>query len=606
MWAPDHQHVSAVVDGAEHRLGRRGDGVHSGVVPGGHGSRYGFRLGDDPRVRPDPASHHQPDGTDGLSAVVDHTRYAWRDAGWRGHPVQAHVIYELHCGTFTPEGTWDAARRRLPALAALGITTLLVMPANAYAGAYGWGYDGVFWFAPHATYGEPDAFKAFVDEAHAVGLAVVLDVVFNHLGPRDCVLQDFARDFFTTRYGNEWGASLNFDGEGSAFVRRFVTDCAAHWMAAYHLDGLRLDATQQMHDASPTHIIGDVVAAARRAARHRQVLIVGENEPQDACLFAPVGASGCGVDVLYNDDFHHAMRARLTGWRDAYLGDYTGITAELLSCVRHGFLFQGQHYPWQGKRRGVNARHVEAHRFLCFLENHDQVANADVRGRRLSELVAPALLRASTALLLLGPWTPLLFQGQERGSRQPWVYFADHGGDLGGQVRRGRREFVRQFARLAALPEEETGPDPVAARTFEDCRLDGATDESRDNAWWRLHADLLALRRAWSETAGEARWDGSAPTADLLLLRRTDADADHLVVVNFGSDMDIAPLADPLVAPPPGCDWTIRWSSEQLEYGGSGVPRLRADRWLMAGHATTLLEACASLPHPKVPLHDPS
>jgi maltooligosyltrehalose trehalohydrolase len=588
IWAPACPRVRVVVDGTSHDLEPQGDGTHAAAVPATAGSRYGFRLGDDPRVLPDPASHFQPDGIDGLSEVIDH-RFPWTDGDWKGHPADRHVVYELHCGTFTAEGTWRAAIDELPALARMGVTTLQLMPVNTFGGRVGWGYDGVFWYAPQPEYGRPDDLRAFVDAAHRLGLAVVLDVVYNHVGPRGSVLHEYAQAYFARDTDNEWGAALNYDAADSEPVRRFAVDNAAHWVRHYHMDGIRLDATQAIIDRSPVHVVTEIVAAVREAAGDRATIVIAENEPQDTTLLRAPEQGGYGVDIMYNDDFHHSMRVRLTGWRDAYFSDYSGSAQEWLSCLRHGFLFQGQFYPWQGKRRGSPSLGFRPHRFLCFLENHDQVANANAAGRRLHMVASPAQYRAMTALLLLGPWTPMLFQGQEYGSTQRWLYFADHPGDLGAAVHQGRVEFIRQFQRIRPGAHRDI-PAPGDRATFDTCVLRRPPDGVASTPLWRLHRDLLTLRRRWYE-ADEVRIDASAPTADLLLVRCWSGADEYLLAVNMGADCDLARCSDPLVALPKTSSWQLAWSSEAPEYGGGGSPLPAHDSWLIAGHAATVLRA---------------
>ena len=449
VWAPDRARVAVVVDGLDTTLESGGDGWFASTVAGHAGSRYGFRLDDDPKIYPDPASRFQPDGPHGLSELVDPTSYAWKDERWPGISLKGQTLYELHVGTFSADGTWAAAAAHLDRLAALGITAIQMMPVAEFAGTFGWGYDGVAWFAPTRLYGRPDDLRAFIDAAHARGLAIILDVVYNHLGPDGNYLLSFARDYRSDRYANEWGDALNFDGRHSGPVRELVLANVEHWVREYHVDGFRLDATQQIFDSSPEHLLTALVRRARAAAGTRRVVVIGENESQHAELLRPHDAGGSDLDALYNDDFHHTARVALTGLRESYYADFGGTAQELLSAAKRGFLFQGQIYSWQGKSRGTPALDRPARQFLHFLENHDQVANS-ADGRRLCELSAPGQLRALTALLLLGPATPLLFQGQEWGSTTPFLYFADHGGDLGRSVRKGRLEFLGQFARFRA------------------------------------------------------------------------------------------------------------------------------------------------------------
>jgi maltooligosyltrehalose trehalohydrolase len=462
VWAPEHRKVTLVIESGtragpgEVVLDRALDGYHAGIVPGlVAGARYRFRLGDDPALQPDPASRYQPDGPFGPSQVIDPAAFRWTDPGWTGIAPDRHVLYELHLGTFTPEGTWSAAAAWLGYLADLGITTLELMPVADFVGQHNWGYDGVNLFAPSRRYGTPDDMRRFVDRAHGAGLAVILDVVYNHFGPVGNPLPAWSPAYQADRV-SEWGATFNFDGEASGPVRELVTANAAYWIDEFHLDGLRIDATQSIFDRSPDHVVGEIARAARAAGRSRRIFVVGENEPQDSRLLGPPFE----LDALWNDDFHHSARVAATGLIEGYLHDYRGTAQELVSAVKRGFLYQGQLYPWQHKPRGRSTRGVARHRLVHFLENHDQVANIGF-GERLRALTDPATLRALTAVLLLGPELPLLFQGQEHGATEPWRFFADHAPPLAAAVREGRARFVAQFARLATpeAPGRARRPD---------------------------------------------------------------------------------------------------------------------------------------------------
>jgi maltooligosyltrehalose trehalohydrolase len=597
VWAPDRHTVAVVMDGHATPLSTPGDGWYSGVVDGGAGSRYGFRLDGDTRLYPDPASRSQPDGPHGLSEIIDPSSYAWRDAGWPGISGNGQILYELHTGTFTPEGSWASAARHLHELEALGITTIQLMPIADFAGEFGWGYDGVNWFAPTRLYGRPDDLRGFVDAAHALGLGVILDVVYNHLGPDGNYLSRFAHDYFTDRHHNEWGDALDFDGPRAGALRELVLASAEHWIREYHVDGFRLDATQQIFDTSSDHIVAALVRRARAAAGGRQIFISCENEHQDARFVAPVARGGHGLDAIYNDDFHHTARVALTGLREAYYTDYRGTSQELLSAAKRGFLFQGQRSVWQNQVRGTPAPEVLPRQFVHYLENHDQVANS-ADGRRLCELSAPGELRALTALLLLGPGTPLLFQGQESGSTAPFWYFAHHEGALGQAVRQGRLSFLSQFTRFRAPEVVARFADPTARASFEACRLRREPDD-RTERFRRLHADLIRQRREDTTIAmgGDGGVDGATLGDRTLVLRFFGPhDDDRLLVVNLGTDLDLASAAEPLVAPPAGSMWSVLWSSEDPAYGGSGSLPWQPDRWPVAGHAAILLG-----PMPPVP-----
>lgn len=576
VWAPRHPEVTVVIESGarsgpgEVVLDRSSDGYHAGFVPGlVAGARYRFRLGDDPALHADPAARYQPDGPFGPSQMIDPAAFAWTDTGWSGIAPDRHVLYEMHLGTFTPQGTWHAAAAWLGYLADLGITTLELMPVAEFAGRHNWGYDGVNLFAPSRRYGTPDDLRRFVDRAHGVGLAVILDVVYNHLGPAGNPLPAWSAAYQAER-SSEWGASFNFDGPDSGPVRELVTANAAYWIDEFHLDGLRIDATQQIFDRSPDHVLAAIARAARAAGRGRRIFVVGENEPQDCRLLAPPFE----LDALWNDDFHHSARVAATGVIEGYLHDYRGTAQELVSALRRGFLYQGQIYPWQNKPRGRSTRGVARHRLIHFLENHDQVANVGF-GERLSALTDPATLRALTAVLLLGPALPMLFQGQEHGATEPWRFFADHAPPLAAAVRDGRAQFVAQFARLATPEAQAALADPTAESTFRGCVLD-PRHRRLDHPLVALHRDLLQLRRrdpAFTDPRPDAL-DGAVLSDRAFVVRycQPDPRRDRLLLVNLGPSHASPTPAEPLVAPPDGTGWQVVWSSEDPRYGGHGTP----------------------------------
>jgi maltooligosyltrehalose trehalohydrolase len=596
VWAPRARtlNVQGATGGAT-SLKPEGNGYFSGVAPLGPGACYRYRL-DDEQSYPDPGSRFQPEGPHGPSMVVDPEAFRWTDGQWRGVARPGQVIYEMHVGTFTREGTWQAAARELPELARLGITIVEMMPVAEFAGRFGWGYDGVALFAPTRLYGGPDDLRHFVDRAHAVGIGVLLDVVYNHLGPDGNYLAAFAPEYFTDRYANEWGQAVNFDGRDAEPVREFFTANAAYWIDEFHMDGLRLDATQQMFDASPRHVLVDIVRHARAAARGRSILLVAENEPQDARLARAPAAGGYGLDALWNDDFHHTARVALTGRAEAYYTDYGGRPQELVSAVKHGFLYQGQHYTWQRKRRGAVARDLPHAAFVVYLENHDQVANS-ARGERLHAITSPGRWRALTALLLLGPATPMLFQGQEFSATAPFTYFADQRPDLAGLVRKGRAEFLAQFPSIAAPEISACVPDPGAPATFARCQLDGA-ERVRHVESVALHRDLLALRREDPvfRAQGAHGLDGAVLGPDAFVLRffgAADGD-DRLLVVNLGGDLPLPILPEPLLAPPEDARWHVAWSSDDPRYGGCGAAPFDADGpWRLPAQAALMLRPVA-------------
>jgi len=600
VWAPRVSRVDVVLEsGVSTSLQSQDDGYFSGLVPATVGDRYRFRLNGSDRLFPDPASRFQPLGPHGPSEIVDPSAYRWRDETWRGVALRGQVFYELHVGTFTPAGTWVAAIDELPSLADLGITCLEVMPVAEFDGRFGWGYDGVDMFAPSHLYGTPDDFRRFVDAAHAAGLGVILDVVPNHLGPSGNYLREFSTSYFTDRYNNEWGEAINFDGPDSAPVREFFATNAAYWIEEFHLDGLRLDATQQIFDASDEHILAVIARQARAAARGRSIVLVAENEPQDTTLIQPAADGGFGLDALWNDDLHHSAMVALTGRAEAYYSDTRGEPQEFVSAAKYGFLFQGQHYHWQGKPRGTPSWGLPRSSFVTFLQNHDQVANS-AWGRRGHELTSPGRWRAITALLLLGPGTPLLFQGQEFAASAPFFYFADFDEQLNAAVREGRQTFLSQFTSVSNVAERGLLTDPASSATVERCRLDWRERERHAGAV-ALHRDLLRLRRSLLESHREEHGvDGAVLSATAFALRffTDDHAADRVLVVNLDGDLHRSSIAEPLLAPPPGRGWTLAWCSEDPVYGGGGVPDVlpTSGHWLFPAESAVLLAAGEAQP----------
>jgi maltooligosyltrehalose trehalohydrolase len=574
-------------------LEREGSGYFGGVADGTEqGTLYRYRLDLGERF-PDPASRFQPQGPHGPSSVVEPERFGWTDEAWRGPTLVGAVLYEMHVGTFTREGTWASAAGELSALAELGITVIELMPVADWPGRFGWGYDGVDLFAPTRLYGTPDEFRAFVNRAHELGLGVILDVVYNHLGPDGNYLPQFSPYYISDRHTTDWGPAMNFDGPECEPVREFVVTNAGYWIDEFHLDGLRLDATQNVYDDSEPHIIADVCARVREVAGARRTLIIGENEPQDVRLLRTPHEGGFGVDALWNDDWHHAAMVALTGRHEAYYTDYRGAPQEFVSAAKHGFLYQGQYYSWQKHRRGTPTRGFDAARFVHFLQNHDQVANS-ASGARGHETSAPGRWRAITALLLLGPQKPMLLQGQEFGSSSPFLYFADHSPELAPKVREGRAEFLTQFASMAQPDVRVRLADPADPATFERCKLDHR-ERTRHPAMWALHRDLIALRRndPTLATQGAHGIDGAVLSPTAFVLRFFAADgADRLLLVNIGGAFRVDPAPEPLIAPPPSMRWELCWSSEEPRYGGAGTAPLETDEtWQVPGEAAVLLVA---------------
>jgi maltooligosyltrehalose trehalohydrolase len=604
VWAPRRKKVALVIAGDAHAKPRlvtamhsEGGGYFSEALPGVRaGDRYGFQLDRDPTVCPDPASRFQPEGPAGWSQIVDPGTFQWSDQTWKGARASGQIIYEMHVGTFTRKGTWSAAADELPELARAGMTLLEVMPVADFPGTFGWGYDGVCLFSPSRLYGEPDDFRMFVDRAHAVGLGVILDVVYNHFGNVDNSIPQFSADFRAPAHANEWGEAINFDGENSAGVREFFLANAHYWISEFHLDGLRFDATQAIHDSSRRHILQELVAAARAAAHGRSVFLVAENEPEDVRMVRSPAAGGHGFDAIWNDDFHHAAHVRLTGHNEAYYSDFRGSAAELLAAVTHGFLYQGQHSKWQGKPRGTPTGGIPAEAFVTFLQNHDQVANSG-SGLRILQLTSPGRLRAMTALWLLAPQTPMFFQGQEFGASTPFLFFADNSGEQRRIVAQGRGRFLSQFPSLASAEAQNHLADPAERSTFERCRLD-FQERELNRSIYDLHIDLLRLRR--EDRVFNSRQfgglDGTTIGSDCLAVRFSgDGEDARLLFVNFGADLRLSPLALPQVAEPSGKSWISVWSSEDSKYGGAGTVPLQVESaWQIPGEAAVVLRPVAS------------
>jgi len=496
----------------------------------------------------------------------------------------------MHIGTFTPEGTWSSACRYLPFLADIGITVLEVMPVNEFPGEFGWGYDGVHPYAPTRLYGKPDDFREFVDQAHKLGMAVILDVVYNHLGPDGNYFEAFSPHYFTSRH-TDWGAAINFDGENCEPVREFFTANAGYWITEYHLDGLRLDATQNIYDESTDHILAAVTREVRRAGGRRKTIVIGENEPQDVKLLRPPEAGGYGMDALWNDDYHHAAVVRMTGHGDAYYTDYCGTPQEFISAAKYGYLYQGQWYSWQNQRRGTPTMGLPPSAFINFLQNHDQVANS-ARGERVNNQASPGVSRAMTALTLLMPGTPMLFQGQEFGASTPFLFFADHNSELAKLVHEGRRKYLMQFRSLSQRVMWPVFAVPSARETFEQSKLN-SKERQRNMEQIALHRDLIRLRREHAafqiDRPGAA--DGAVLTASAFVLRFfAPENDDRLLVVNLGSHVHLGRAPEPLLAPPQGKEWDVIWSSEAPQYGGSGTAPLdTVENWRIPGQSATVL-----------------
>ncbi len=495
VWAPSARRVDAVVDGVVNPMERGERGWwHARLEGAGPGSRYGFSVDGGP-VRPDPRSGFQPDGVHGLSQVVDSNSFGWTDSQWRGISPRGLILYEMHVGTFTPEGDFDAAIRRLDYLVDLGVTAVEVMPVAEFPGARGWGYDGVDLFAPHHTYGGPEGLMRFVDACHARGLGAVLDVVYNHLGPSGNYLPEFG-PYFSERHQTNWGSAVNFDGPGSDEVRRFVIDNARTWLEDYHFDGLRLDAVHAIVDDSALHILEELADTVDALAAHlgRPVFLIAESDRNDPRLVRSRDAGGYGLDSAWADEWHHALHAALTGERDGYYADFGSL--ELLGkALRQAWVYDGIWSAHRQRRHGRSPAGLAGDCLVVFTQNHDQVGNR-AAGERLAALVGEGRLKVAAALMLTSPFIPMIFQGEEWAAGTPFQYFTDHDDPgLARAVSEGRRNEFVQFGW-----EPRSVPDPQSPATFERSKLDWQELEKDTHAaifdWYRT---LIWLRRRHPE-----------------------------------------------------------------------------------------------------------
>jgi maltooligosyltrehalose trehalohydrolase len=590
IWTPGQEGVEVVIEqpGPEViPMAAEDQGYFSAIVPDpGRPVLYRFRLSNKEILLPDPASRFQPEGPHGPSELIDPAPFRWTDQNWRGPALLGQIIYEMHVGTFTPEGTWLSAARQLPELAATGVGLIEMMPVADFPGSFGWGYDGVDLFGPTRLYGRPNDLRHFIDAAHELRLGVILDVVYNHFGPDGNYLPEFSPAYFTDRYQCEWGDAINFDGPGSGPVREFFIANARYWIEEFHFDGFRFDATQQIFDESRPGILAEITEQARRSAGDRSILVIAENEPQRAELLAPPARGGAGLDALWNDDFHHTLMAALTGRKEAYYGDYHGTPQEILSAARHGFIYQGQRSRWQNKPRGTPSFEIEHAHFVCYLENHDQVANSPW-GHRLGQITSPGKHRAATALLLLGPWTPMIFQGQEFAASTPFLFFADHKPEIAEAIAKGRVQFLRQFPSLATEGMKRYLADPGKEDTFRKAKLDFRERET-NGRFGSMFRELVTLRKddAVFSWQGQGGVEGAVLAEAALVLRFFGDGTDRLLLVNFGPDLLWAPAPEPLLAPPRQQEWMMIFSTNDPQYGGVGTPEVRLDQgWRIPAEA---------------------
>ncbi len=584
LWAPAAQRIDLLIeDGARPQrcaMQARNEGWFELTTDAARaGTRYRYCIDDGPCV-PDPASRSNPEDVHGPSEVIDPGAYDWRDGDWRGRPWEEAVLYELHVGTFTPQGTFAAVEQRLDYLCDLGITALELMPVADFPGARNWGYDGVLPFAPDSGYGRPEDLKHLVQAAHAKGLMIFLDVVYNHFGPDGNYLHLYAPQFFTERHHTPWGAAINFDDRGSEVVREFFVHNACYWLQEYHFDGLRLDAVHAILDDSRPDILM-MLAERARAALHpsgRHVHLVLENDNNAAHYLARAPENGARwYDAQWNDDIHHVLHVLITGEHDGYYADYQQRpTWHLARCLTEGFAFQGEHSVYrQGAQRGERSAELPAQAFVSFLQNHDQVGNRAF-GERLCALASPEALHAAIAVILLAPAPPLLFMGEEFAAAQPFLFFCDFEGELAGAVRDGRRREFEHFDRFSEPAARAGIPDPGDPQTFARSRLDWECLERSPHAdWLRRYRALLALRareivpRLARLGPGHAR-AARVAAHGLHVVWTFDDGAELVLLANLGSESLQAPPAaggrllyttgaDPTTGDA-GAPWSVCWS----------------------------------------------
>ncbi len=527
VWAPKVRQVSVQLSVGKGKrtiqLHFEGDGYFSGIADQAQaGDRYRYLL-DGKLERPDPASRYQPEGVHGPSQVVDPAAFSWRDEEWRNPPLHDYLIYELHVGTFTSEGTFASIIPRLDYLADLGVTAVELMPVAQFPGDRNWGYDGVNLFAPHAGYGGPENLRKLVDTCHAHGLAVVLDVVYNHLGPEGNYLRDYGH-YFTDRYRTPWGDAVNFDGPYSDDVRAFFIANALHWIREYHVDALRIDAVHGMFDLGARHFLVELNEAVRREEGRlgRAIYLIAESDLNDSRIISPCDEGGYGLDAQWNDDFHHALHAVLTGERDGYYRDF-GEASHLVKALREKYVYSGQFSSYRCRRHGNSVARRQCGQFVVFAQNHDQVGNR-MLGERLAALVSFETLKLAAALVLLSPYIPMLFMGEEYGEDNPFLYFVSHEDpNLVAAVQAGRKE---EFKAFTARGEP---PDPETEATFQASKL--AWDKAKQGEHRTLYTyykRLIGMRRtqpALSPGEGSSQEVELSPDERIMFISRRHGDS---------------------------------------------------------------------------------
>jgi maltooligosyltrehalose trehalohydrolase len=532
VWAPYVRTLAVNMGGAIFPMTREGETFQVLAPHAQPGQTYCLVL-DDARERPDPVSRSQPQGVHGSSEIIDPEVFAWSDQEWKGLALDEYIIYELHTGTFTPEGTFEGVLQKIPYLKELGVTAIELMPVAEFPGCRNWGYDGVDLFAPHSCYGGPNGLKKLVNACHAAGLAVVLDVVYNHVGPEGNYLGEFG-PYFTDHYRTPWGQAINFDGPGSDGVRQFFIDNALFWLTEYHVDALRLDAIHGIYDLGAWHILAELAERFHQQASElgRRAWLIAESDLNDVRVIQPRSEGGYGLDAQWNDEFHHALTSFLTNARHGFMGGF-GRLADIQKALSEGFVYDGIYSHYRRRRFGSSSKDLAGDKFVVFIQNHDQIANTN-QGIRLAELISLDQFKLATTLLLCSPYLPLLFMGQEFAETAPFLYFTSHlDAALARMVTEGRRREYSEFA----LSDEFF--DPQAEATFEKSRITWQLlEDAGHQAILRLYRDLIALRKQW-RCLSNCRKDLMRVEIDeekqLLWMERSDPDGSRaLLVCNFG------------------------------------------------------------------------
>jgi maltooligosyltrehalose trehalohydrolase len=572
VWAADHVAVSVAIGGGDEAqrrilLEHEGEGFFSGLDPEGRAGDLYWYVIEDQRL-PDPASRFQPLGVEGPSQVIDPRAHEWVTRGWRPPMLRGRVIYELHVGAFTASGTFQSALRRLDALVDLGVNAIELMPLADFAGERNWGYDGVMLFAPARCYGTPDDLRTLIDAAHDRGLAVIVDAVYNHLGPVGNVLPRFSRHYLHPTRKNAWGQSLNYDGPNAQPVREFMLQNVCMWFDEYRVDGLRLDAVHAIEDQSPTHIVAEMAAAAHL----RGGFVIAEDERNDARLITRRAEGGWGLNAVWADDFHHTARVALTGDRHAHFASYSGKLDECLTTLRDGWYFHGQPFAQWERPRGTSAGHLEPERFVWCISNHDQVGNRPL-GDRLHDVISPEAYRAISMLLCLSPYTPMLFMGQEWAASSPFPFFTDHPGEIGQMIRSGRLREYRETKAFFGDDIIARMPDPQAAATFASAKLKWSERAEPSHATvLALYRECLRLRATEPifQSSPRSSWKVEQVGDDVLALRWFDVRTDWLLVCTWAKSGS-RDLENEFLRPRNANRWKLVIGSNEERFGGRGM-----------------------------------